>query len=330
MDDSNLKICRKADNRQRDDDVRSSAHGYASRQYCEALAEFGRPRFLPGSGAWILERPVNGAGAHDAMGCYPLFTCRNWEALPGDLARLESQLVSLAAVIDPLAEFRIEVLRRSFPDVLIPFKEHFVVDLSVAPEKTASAHHRRYARTSSRAAQIFRAENPLDFHQDWCKLYRILIERHGITGLRAFSEQSFRKQLTVPGVHLFCARHDDQTLGVQIWFCQGERAYYHLGASSAEGYRLRVSYGLMWQALHYFREAGVQQLDLGGGAGLDNGRDGLTRFKQGWSNTTRTAYFAGRILDAPRYRALRREAGSETGNYFPAYRYGEFKRGKVI
>ena len=60
--------------------------GYRHALYAASFAEFGRPRPLPRSGGWVLERDIPGTGQRDGMGLYPLFVCPDWNALPDDLA----------------------------------------------------------------------------------------------------------------------------------------------------------------------------------------------------------------------------------------------------
>ena len=55
----------------------------------------------------------------------------------------------------------------------------------------------------------------------------------------------------------------------------------------------------------------------------NDGTDGLSRFKRGWSTGTRTAYFCGRIFDHARYSEIMSVEGGGTTDYFPAYRKGE-------
>ena len=50
--------------------------GYLHPTYARSLSEFGAPRHLPHSGAWILERRIPGSPYSDAMGCYPILACR--------------------------------------------------------------------------------------------------------------------------------------------------------------------------------------------------------------------------------------------------------------
>ena len=103
--------------------------GYGHPSYAASLAEFGTPRRLRRSGGWVLERRIAGTEARDAMGCYPLFVCQDWRALEADLDELDG-LVSLALVSDPFGDYDEDVLRRCFRDVLVPFKPHFVTDVS--------------------------------------------------------------------------------------------------------------------------------------------------------------------------------------------------------
>ena len=101
--------------------------GYLHRQYAESLADFGMPWELPRAGAWVLMRKLADSPLIDAMGCYPLFQCRNWYELPDELDDLQDQLVSLAVVTDPFGDYTESLLDRAFPEVAQPYKEHFVI-----------------------------------------------------------------------------------------------------------------------------------------------------------------------------------------------------------
>jgi hypothetical protein len=157
--------------------------------------------------------------------------------------------------------------------------------------------------------------------REWITLYDELIQRHAIRGIQAFSPESFRAQFQVPGlVALRAMDSNDECVGAHLWLVDGCVAYSHLSAASELGYRYSCSYALYSEAIEYFRGK-VRWLDLGGGAGVSEKPDGLTRFKAGWSNSTRTAFLCGRILDPERYREL--SAASRSTSYFPAYRYAE-------
>jgi GNAT acetyltransferase-like protein len=298
--------------------------GYAHPDYAVALAQFGQPRPLVQSEGWILERIIPGTNDHDAMGCYPIFACRDWSLLKNDLKDLgDHELISLVLVADPFGNFTETILAETFRDLLAPFKEHFVIDLREPVQEFAEPHHQRNARKALRVIEVEHVASAEVLLNEWSLLYANLIERHSITGIAAFSRDSFVRQLRVPGIHAFRATQDGQTVGINLWYEGQAVGYYHLGAYSAQGYRLRASFALFWRAIEYFASAGLKWLDLGAGAGASNdGVDGLTRFKRGWTNTTRMAYLCGRIFDRAKYRRLAEAKGAS--DYFPAYRKGEF------
>jgi len=178
----------------------SNESGYAHPQYAQSLSQFGNPRQLARSGGWILEREIPGTSERDAMGCYPLFACEDWLRLPEDLEDLRGELISLSMVTDPFGEYTADDLHRCFRDLVIPFKDHFIVDLSRTPQSSVAAHHRRNAVISRRSLVIESCEVPLQFLDQWCALYDTLVERHTIKGLQTFSRSSFARQLSVPGL----------------------------------------------------------------------------------------------------------------------------------
>src|SRR5262245_39615564 len=119
--------------------------GYMHPRYAESLSEFGTPRQLPRSGGWILQRQISGTAFCDGMGCYPLFSCRDWKALEEDLEDLRRDLVCVSLVADPFGNYELADLQRCFADLFVPFKEHCVMDLQKS-HTPISAHHQRYAR----------------------------------------------------------------------------------------------------------------------------------------------------------------------------------------
>jgi GNAT acetyltransferase-like protein len=298
--------------------------GYLHGLYCQSLSEFGSPRYLPESGGWVLERSIPDTAERDAMGCYPLFACRNWSRLNVDLENIGDELICVFLVTDPFGEYAPTDLKDCFPDVAFPFKEHFVVDLSRSPDTFVNSHHRRNARKALRELRIEECKSPIDFLDDWTRLYATLIDRHNLTGMTAFSRESFEAQLRVPGIVVFRAVHQDDTVGMLLWYGQCNRAYYHLGAYNSIGYELRASFALFDHSIRYFAEHGFAWLNLGSGSGVSAAEQGLSRFKQGWSTGVRSVYFCGRILNRQRYQEILEARRLPPTSYFPAYRAGEF------
>src|SRR5262245_21402281 len=270
-------------------------NGYSHHAYAASLAEFGNPRALPRSNGWILERPIIPTAYRDAMGCYPLFACHDWSKLDLDLEELGNDIVSVAVVADPFGAHDPAQLRKYFPTLVTPFKEHLVTDLSRSPESIVAAPHRRKARKALELVDVECFEDAIRVRDEWIELYANLIQRHCIRGLSAFSANSLKAQLAVPGISVFRAIRGHETVGMTLWYTDREVAYYHLGAHSKVGYELAASFALFWYALEYFSSHGLHWLNLGAGAGISarEGSDGLIRFKRGWATGTRTAYLCG-------------------------------------
>ena len=172
---------------------------------------------------------------------------------------------------------------------------------------------------------VAHVEDPTTCDDEWVALYRLLVLKHGVRGMAAFSDQSLRRQLAVPGAVVFKAMHEGTTIGMMIWYVQRDAGYYHLAAYTDQGYELRASYGLFSRAIDHFKTQGLRWLTLGGTPALvDDHSNGLARFKRGWSTETRMTFLCGRIFNQEVYDALAGETASSGGDYFPAYRAGEF------
>ena len=173
--------------------------GYLHPGYAQSLAEFGRPRAMPRCGGWVLERAIEGNSDRDAMGCYPLFCCRDWEKLPRDLEDLGQDLVSVALVTDPFGAYDPDLLEQCF-DRVVPFKEHYVVDCSRPVDQSVSRNHQYQARRALKEVRVEPHADPPAFLEEWVALYDTLIRKHALKGIHAFSRRVFAAQLSIPGI----------------------------------------------------------------------------------------------------------------------------------
>ncbi|MEM8488061.1 MAG: GNAT family N-acetyltransferase [Bacteroidota bacterium] len=295
--------------------------GYLAPTYAASLAHVGQPVHLEESDAWAIARPIAGSGQLDLVGCYPLMACRHWEHIVADLHALAPQYVSFTMVSDPLGAYSQDMLAAAFPDLCRPFKKHFLVDLQGDYAAHFSSNHVRNARKAHKALVIQRVAHPGETLDDWSRLYQHLIKRHAIRGAAAFSREAFVMQLKTPGIVVYKAAMDEETVGMVLFYEMGGHVYYHLAAYTGAGYTNKASFGIFQQAFADFSAAGLSVVNLGGGAGLEeNADDGLTRFKRGWASTTAPAYLCGRILDHEAYQKLLAEMPAGQDNFFPAYR----------
>jgi len=302
----------------------SRQHGYGSEGYAASFADCGRPRRLSNCDGWLLERGIGDSGRIDAMGCYPLFTCRNWSGLQADLEALADTLVSVAVVADPLGYYTPETLSATFPDVCRPFKDHFLIDFCADWRGSIAEHHRRNVRFAQNKVTVERVADPASVADEWIRLYENLVERHGIKGLTAFSRGHFHRLLGLQDIRAYRATIGGQTAGMLLWMLQADSAYYHLGAYSESGYATKASYALFDFSLNELCADGFRRANLGGAAGTSADASGLSRFKAGWSNTRRPSFVCGRVLDRKTYDRLTVRLHPQPTSYFPAYRSGEF------
>lgn len=300
---------------------RGGPAGYAHPGYAVSFGASGAPCQLKRCEGWIIERAIPDTELRDAMGCYPIFACRDWARLEDDLAELSGRLVSLSLVADPFGNFDESLLRRCF-DIVRHYKDHFVTDLEQPLDGLLPRRHRRNVAHARETIRVEVCERPMDHLDEWVALYAKLIQRHGITGIRAFSREAFEHQLAVPGLVMLRASAEEELVGMHLWYVQGDVAYGHLGATNDLGYELMASYGLYSSAVELLRER-VRWLELGAGAGLVESDDGLSAFKRGWATGTRPAYLCGRVFQPEAYERLNDEQVDAAG-YFPAYRAGEF------
>ena len=294
--------------------------GYLNPQYVEAFSEFGTPLYLPNSGGWLLARPIPGTSNRDAMGPYPLFACQDWSKLHKDINNLEeTDLISLVLVTDPFGEYDISLLEKTFP-IVNEYKEHFIIDLQSPISDYLPRNHKRNISKALKVIKIKQCYDTDSAIDEWVELYADLTARHNIQGITQFSRNAFIKQFKVPGIVMFKAQHQNQTIGMLTWYIMNNYGYAHLGAYNQLGYELGTSYALFWHSFEYFSNK-IRWLDIGGGSDSPrNGAEGLTRFKQGWSTKTLPVYLCGHIFDNEKYAEIVSIKNKQNKQFFPAYR----------
>jgi hypothetical protein len=293
--------------------------GYRSAAFAATFRHEGSALELTRSGSWLIRCAIPHTARFDAWSCYPMLVCADWTSLAADLEQVDD-VVTVTAVIDPVADVSDDELRSAFPDHLSAYKHHLVVELDQYGPETLSDHHRRNLRRGRQACDVDVVEPVGAGADEWVELYEGLRARHGIRGRADLPPDSLRAQLAVPGATLLRASVGGALAGMVLWMRSGDHVYYHLGAYSDLGYRSRAAYVLFDESLKRFQGA-ARLAVLGAAAGVSpsTADDGLLRFKRGWGAVERTARLGGRIVDATAYRLLV-ERAHPTERYFPAYR----------
>ncbi|WP_217921339.1 GNAT family N-acetyltransferase [Miltoncostaea oceani] len=307
----------------------SGPRGYAHPDYARTLGHLGQARWLRASGASVVVRPIPGTTRRDAVGPYPLLACHDWDRLGDDLDELRTEAVSVTAVPDPLGDHDPGLLQRAFPDLVRPYKTHWVVDLASSWSAGLSRHHRRRLRLARDAVTVEVLDTPRRAGAEWAEMYTHLVVRSSLTGVHAFPPDALVRQLEIPGATVLRAVRGGRTHAMAVWYSDGSGVHYHLGASDPTGYELGASYALMYGALDHFAQTGADVALLGGGSDPeDPDGDGLARFKRGWATDQVQAWLCGRILDRGAYRSL--TPGGDRGEWFPAYRSGPPRTRRVV
>jgi len=297
--------------------------GYLHPLYAKSFSEIGTPLYLPESKGWLIKRKIPGSCYFDAMGPYPLFFCQNWPGLLEDLDNLKEKLVSVSLVIDPFAAFQSEKYRTFF-DVFTTYKDHYLLDLELPPRDTVSKNKRRTALRALKELSVELRIAPNINNDEWVNLYKCLIERHQIKGIRTFSREGFSMQTAIPNTHFFRVLFQNKIVGGNLFYIQDDIAYSHLSAFTPQGYDLGASYAVKWVAIQHLSEC-AKWLNLGGGTGKTHRKkSGLDLFKQGWSNQTAKSYFCGKILNPQIYEALTTNHEKVDPGWFPAYRTDDY------
>lgn len=297
---------------------------YLSEDYARSLSEFGTPLELPHSQGWVLTRQIEGTAYRDAMSPYPLFSCVNPAGLALDVAGLNPELASITLVTDPMVNFDKEMLLEAFPDLCIPFKEHYVIDFTKTSRATIKGHHRRSVLKAFDELEVEVIEDTDTFLDDWIRLHGHLVHRHNIQGIRRMSRDAFKRQFEIPGMVMISAKRRGIPVAAIMNFIQGDCAQAHILGCTQEGYRASALYAILWQTFEVFGDK-VRYYNLMGvpGEGTKSGEN-IKSFKSGWTSETRTSYLCGRIINHERYNELSELKGTQQASYFPKYRQGEF------
>jgi serine/alanine adding enzyme len=179
--------------------------------------------------------------------------------------------------------------------------------------------HRRGVRKALRAGvevTVRRAPERLD---DFAALYEESMRRHDAHAFYYFPGAYWTALAGPLGERLVRAdaRRDGRLLASQLHLASTPWLHYHLGAASAEGFRLGASKLLFHESARWAHEEGFTEFHLG--SGLGGSEDSLWQFKQRFSSHPGREFWIGKLVhDEAAYRALGGDPGAD--GFFPAYR----------
>lgn len=296
--------------------------GYLHPLYAQSFTEIGEPIFLPNSMGWLIKRQIPATPFFDGMGPYPLFFCNKWDCLINDIEALNDKLISVSLVLSPFSVIPHKIFKDYF-DIFYPYKDHYLLDLSLPLNLTISKNKRRNANRALREVSVELVKSPNIDPKEWFDLYQCLLKRHNIQGIRRFSYGAFEKQIAIPNTYYFRAIHNNKIVGGNIFYIQGDIAYAHLSAFTEVGYEKGAPYAIKWVALNSLSGL-VRWVNFGGSPDKQDGiKSGLDLFKSGWSNKQKSSLLCGKILNHTLYHKLIQSSKISQTRFFPVYRKGD-------
>ncbi len=275
---------------------------------------------------WICVRNIPGTIYKDAVGPYPFtsISCpESKETLKNFLN--EHDVISLVLVTDPLnqainadATWLMDIF-----DMAPVYKEHYAVNLNkIDTTEIATAfskHHRYEVRKANKICET-RLISLADYMDQWCQLYKHLVDRHQLQGIHCFSREYFEAIAKMPEFVSIASFISGQMTSCNIWLHNEGNVYNHLGASNTQGYSNNTSYAVYAHAIQHFSDC--QAIDLGGAPDTVSGQRNLSFFKKGFSNQTNINRICGIIVNPKRYASLcdQFDIDPKQTTFFPAYR----------
>lgn len=295
---------------------------YNSIDYCACLEGFGSPLMLDKASGCLLRRRIPGTSLDDLVFPYPMFRVTDEISLLGSLrSGRAGGAITATIVTDPLYGF---LPSMDEWDVALKWKTHLIVDNSMPSANLFSdkvCYYSRRARGRYGFEVRLAPDDRLALLDDWMRLWAVLVERHGLKGLKALSPGYFERLFSLEGVMPAVLSDGDGIHGIHIWIVDGTDAYSHLHASDPRAYDCSANYLLYSEELKLLSGLGCRRCLLGSASG-SGGEDGLFAFKRQFANSSADNHLLGLVMDRSAYAGL---TGSPVhdGGYFPAYRRGE-------
>lgn len=225
-----------------------------------------------------------------------------------------------------------------FPGTTTPRLVNYVAALPDSAEDLWASYApkvRQNTRRALRSGVTVEFDTTGERLEQFLALYHSTMVRHESDAWYRFDASCFeRLHRELPGGFVYVyAMHESQPVSVDLVLLGSQTAYYYLGGTDADAFRLRPNELVKTAAIEHARSTGRTHYVLGGG--LETG-DGLERYKRGFAPEGAQMFCSGeRILDDAAYASLtcaldhRVEELRASGRfpdwvdgpgYFPAYR----------
>lgn len=142
--------------------------------------------------------------------------------------------------------------------------------------------------------------------QEFIDLYKQTMKKNKATDFYYFSDEYFKRLISMANTKVFCALLNDRMMAGAIFLESEFNVSYHLGAKDYNNNITSVNYFLFESIFDYYSKNGKMYALLGGGKTSDKD-DSLFKFKQKFSKQTLPFYIAGKIFNKEIYERLSKQ-----------------------
>jgi len=195
------------------------------------------------------------------------------------------------------------------------------VDLTMSREERWRQYDTNTRNIIRKASKQLTFEETRDV-SSFVSMYHETMLRNNADSFYFFSEEYFRRMLTLQGSQLFSVSLDGMPICSSFVLLGSEIAHYHLSASLKEYMKYNANYFLLDSAFDFARGMGMKYFHLGGGRS-NKEDDSLYLFKRKFSKKTLPFFVAGKVFMKEDYDRLCELWSSQVDrkvNYFLKYR----------
>jgi hypothetical protein len=159
-----------------------------------------------------------------------------------------------------------------------------------------SDNNRRNIRKAVKENIVIRIDRSQDSLRDFQRLNLLTRKRHGLPPQPTLFFRNVYKYVISRNYGIIVtASHKNRIIAASVFFHFGTKALYKYGASEMEHQNLRPNNLIMWEALKWYKNEGLETIDLGR-TEMDN--PGLLQYKRTWgAKETLLEYYRYRVRE---------------------------------
>jgi len=170
--------------------------------------------------------------------------------------------------------------------------------------KGFSKRRRRDIKTAERKNLVFTELSKTDYMPIFKKIYFHTMDRNKADKYYYFSDNYFMKIAKIENFRLFGVSNENEIVSMAIIIESFPNIYYHLGATTESGLKLKAMPYLLFKIIELYNKKGNYEKFILGGGRTNSDTDTLFLFKKEFSEKILPFYIAGIIYNQDIYNKL--------------------------